>query len=105
MLGVGILALGIAVIQYVKKFFPDEVSIQQRHDGPSDEVARRTVVAQLAQAGKDTGIGRRGMILGTAGLATGVLGVGLGIAAVARWCATRGRAGRTPRCGTPAGVR
>ena len=35
------------MIQYVKKFFPDEVSIQQRHDGPSDEVARRTVIAQL----------------------------------------------------------
>ena len=48
MLGLGILALGVAVIQYVKKFFPDEVSIQQRHDGPSDEVARRTVIAQLA---------------------------------------------------------
>ena len=48
LLGLGILALGIAVIQYVKKFFPDEVSVQQRHDGPSDEVARRTVIAQLA---------------------------------------------------------
>ena len=83
LLGLAILALGIAVIQYVKKFFPDEVSIQQRHDGPSDEVARRTVIAQLVQAGKDTGIGRRGMILGTAGLATGVFGIGLGIAAVA----------------------
>ena len=73
-LGLAILALGVAVIQYVKKFFPDEVSIQQRHDGPSDEVARRTVIAQLVQAGKDTGIGRRGMILGTAGLAAGIFG-------------------------------
>ena len=35
--GLGVLALGIAVISYVKKFFPDEVSVQQRHDGPSDE--------------------------------------------------------------------
>ncbi len=31
--GLAVLALGIAVIAYVKKFFPDEVSIQQRHDG------------------------------------------------------------------------
>ena len=75
--------MGIAVIMYVKKFFPDEVSIQQRHDGPSDEVARRTVIAQLQQAGQDTRIGRRSMILGTAGLAAGVFGLGLGIAAVA----------------------
>jgi len=82
-LGFSVLALGIAVIAYVKKFFPDEVSVQQRHDGPSDEVSRRTVVAQVVQAGKDTGFGRRKVIVGSAGLAAGVLGLGLGIAAVA----------------------
>ena len=38
-----------------KKFFPDEISVQQRHDGASDEVARKTVIAQLAKAGQDTG--------------------------------------------------
>ena len=38
-----------------QEVFPDEVSVQQRHDGPSDEVARRTVVAQVVQAGKETG--------------------------------------------------
>jgi ubiquinol-cytochrome c reductase iron-sulfur subunit len=83
LLGLSIIALGIGVILYVKKFFPDEVSVQQRHDGPSDEVARRTVVAQVVQAGKDTGIARRKVIAGSAGLAAGVLGVGLGVAAVA----------------------
>jgi ubiquinol-cytochrome c reductase iron-sulfur subunit len=83
LLGLAVLTLGVAVIQYVKKFFPDEVSIQQRHDGPSDEVARRTVIAQLVQAGNDTGFARRKMILGSAGLATGIFGLGLGIAAVA----------------------
>jgi ubiquinol-cytochrome c reductase iron-sulfur subunit len=82
LLGLSVLALGIAVIAYVKKFFPDEVSVQQRHDGPSDEVARRTVVAQVVQAGKETGLGRRKMILGSAGLAAGALGLGVGIAAV-----------------------
>ena len=83
MLGLSVLALGVGVIQYVKKFFPDEVSVQQRHDGPSDEVARRTVVAQVVQAGRDSGIGRRKVIAGSAGLAAGVLGLGLGVAAVA----------------------
>jgi ubiquinol-cytochrome c reductase iron-sulfur subunit len=82
-LGFSILALGIAVIAYVKKFFPDEVAVQQRHDGPSDEVARRAVVAQVVQAGKETGIARRKMIAGSAGLAAGVLGLGVGVAAVA----------------------
>jgi ubiquinol-cytochrome c reductase iron-sulfur subunit len=82
-LGLSVLALGIAVIAYVKRFFPDEVSVQQRHDGPSEEIARRAVVAQVMQAGKDTSLGRRKMILGSAGLAAGVLGVGVGIASVA----------------------
>lgn len=81
--GLSVLALGIGVITYVKKFFPDEVSVQQRHDGPSDDLARRTVLAQLAQAGKDTSIARRKLIIRTAGLAAGVFGVGLGLAAVA----------------------
>jgi ubiquinol-cytochrome c reductase iron-sulfur subunit len=81
--GLSVLALGIGVISYVKKFFPDEVSVQQRHDGPSDEVARRTVMAQLAKAGNDTGIARRSLIKRTAGLAAGVFGLGLGLAAVA----------------------
>ena len=81
--GLSVLALGVAVIHYVKKFFPDEVSVQQRHDGASDEVARRSVVAQLVAAGKDTDIARRSLIKRAAGGAAAVLGIGLGIAAVA----------------------
>jgi ubiquinol-cytochrome c reductase iron-sulfur subunit len=83
LLGLSIIALGIGVILYVKKFFPDEVSVQQRHDGPSDEVARRAVIGQLVEAGRDTDIARRTMIKGSAGLAAGVFGIGLGIFAVA----------------------
>jgi ubiquinol-cytochrome c reductase iron-sulfur subunit len=81
--GLTVLALGIGVIAYVRKFFPDEVSVQQRHDGASDEIARKTVIAQLAKAGRDTDIGRRSLIKRTAGLAAGVFGLGLGIAAIA----------------------
>jgi ubiquinol-cytochrome c reductase iron-sulfur subunit len=81
--GLSVLALGIGVIAYVKKFFPEETSVQQRHDGRSDEVARRTVVAQLAKAGQDTGIARRSLIKTSAGAAAGIFGLGLGIAAIA----------------------
>jgi ubiquinol-cytochrome c reductase iron-sulfur subunit len=81
--GLAVLAVGIGVIAYVKKFFPDEVSVQQRHDGVSDEVARRTITAQLVKAGQDTGIARRSLIVRSAGGAAGLLGLGLGIAAVA----------------------
>jgi ubiquinol-cytochrome c reductase iron-sulfur subunit len=81
--GLSVLALGIGVIAYIKKFFPDEVSVQQRHGGPSDDVARLTVTAQLVKAGKDTDIARRKLIARAAGGAAGVLGLGLGVAAVA----------------------
>ncbi|MGQ0574664.1 MAG: cytochrome bc1 complex Rieske iron-sulfur subunit [Pseudonocardia sp.] len=81
--GFSVLALGIGVVTYVKKFFPDEVSVQERHDGPSDEVARRTVMAQLAKAGQDTTIARRSMIKRSAGAAAGIFGLGLGVAALA----------------------
>ncbi len=81
--GLSVLAVGIGVIAYVKKFFPDEVSVQQRHDGVSDEVDRLTVTAQLVKAGKDTDIARRKLMVRAAGGAAGVLGLGLGIAAVA----------------------
>ncbi|GAA5119242.1 cytochrome bc1 complex Rieske iron-sulfur subunit [Pseudonocardia adelaidensis] len=81
--GLAVLAVGVGVIAYIKKFFPDEVSVQQRHDGASDEVARLTVTAQLVKAGKDTDIARRKLIVRAAGGAAGVLGLGLGIAAVA----------------------
>ena len=81
--GLAVLALGVGVIEYVKKFFPDEVSVQQRHDGVSDELDRRTVIAQLSKAGADVGIARRKLITRTAGGAAAVFGVGLGIAAIA----------------------
>ncbi len=81
--GLSILLLGIGVVSYVRKFFPDEVSVQTRHDGPSPEIDRRTVVAQLVKAGKDTDIARRSMIKKSAGAAAGVIGLGVGIAAIA----------------------
>jgi len=81
--GLAVLALGVGVVAYVKKFFPTEVSVQQRHDGSSDEVARSTVTAQLVKAGQDTGIARRSLIKRSAMAAVGVFGLALGIAAIA----------------------
>ncbi|MGH3614079.1 MAG: cytochrome bc1 complex Rieske iron-sulfur subunit [Pseudonocardia sp.] len=81
--GIAVTAMGVGMVVYVKKFFPDDVSIQQRHDGASDEVARRTVLAQLAEAGQDTTLARRSLIKRSAGVAMGIFGLGLGVAAVA----------------------
>ncbi|MBH0780070.1 cytochrome bc1 complex Rieske iron-sulfur subunit [Nocardia bovistercoris] len=74
--GVSVLAIGIAVVLIRKKFIPSELSIQERHDGRSPEVERRTLVAQLADAGETSTLGRRKMITRTAGAGVGVLGVG-----------------------------
>ena len=43
--GLAILALGIGAVQIAKKFIPEELSIQDRHDGRSAEVDRRKTVA------------------------------------------------------------
>lgn len=66
-----ILSIGIGTILYQKRFIPEEISIQQRHDGASREIDRKTVVANLADAYNGSTIGRRKMV----GLS---LGVGLG---------------------------
>jgi ubiquinol-cytochrome c reductase iron-sulfur subunit len=68
-----VLALGIGVIAYVKRFFPEETAVQRHSPGPSEPVDRATAVARFAEAGEDTGIARRGLVrravLGAAGLA------------------------------------
>ncbi|MEK6464458.1 ubiquinol-cytochrome c reductase iron-sulfur subunit [Pseudonocardia alni] len=80
--GFSVLSIGIAVIQMVKKLFPEETSVQQRHDGPSTDVDRATFLAQVADAGKGTTIGRRKLIIRSAGLAAAVAGIGTGVVAL-----------------------
>ncbi len=76
-LGLSVLALGIGALLYTKKFIPDEVAVQQRHDGGSPEVDKATVIAELADAGNRSTIARRSLIKRTAGLGAGVFGLGV----------------------------
>ncbi|MGW3541496.1 cytochrome bc1 complex Rieske iron-sulfur subunit [Nocardia niigatensis] len=75
-LGIAVLAVGVAVVLIRKHFIPAEISIQDRHDGTSKEVDRRTLVAQLQDAAETSTLGRRKLITRTAGLGVGLLGVG-----------------------------
>ncbi|WP_433527583.1 cytochrome bc1 complex Rieske iron-sulfur subunit [Nocardia pseudovaccinii] len=75
-LGIAVLVIGVAVVLIRKKFIPAELSIQVRHDGPSPEVERRTLVAELQDALDTSTLGRRKMITRTAGAGVGVLGIG-----------------------------
>jgi ubiquinol-cytochrome c reductase iron-sulfur subunit len=76
-LGLSILGIGVGAVQFTKKFIPEEVSIQDRHDGPSAEVDRKTIVAELADSLETSTLPRRKLIKRTAIFGGGALGVGL----------------------------
>jgi ubiquinol-cytochrome c reductase iron-sulfur subunit len=46
--GLSILSIGIGAVLYQKRFIPYEIAVQDRHDGPSSEVDRKTIVAELS---------------------------------------------------------
>ena len=48
--GLSILAIGIGAVLFQKKFIPEEITIQDRHDGASAEIHRKTIVANLTDA-------------------------------------------------------
>ena len=78
-LGVAILATGIGVLAYVKQFIPHELVVQERHDGGSSELDKKTIVAHLADSGDRSTIARRPMIYRSVGAGAGILGLGLGV--------------------------
>ena len=74
--GLSILAIGIGAVLYQKKFIPEEITIQDRHDGASPEIHRKTIVANLTDALDGSTIKRRKMIIASMGLGMGAFGVG-----------------------------
>ena len=74
--GLAFISLGVAVVQYVKKFIPEEIAVQRRHDGRSSEIDRRTTTALLNDAWQTSTFGRRKVmqgLLGGAGLLAGLV--------------------------------
>lgn len=76
-LGVAILAIGIGVLLYTRKFVPHEVAVQERHDGGSTELDKATIVAQLADVGHRSTIARRPMIKRSLAFGGGILGLAI----------------------------
>ena len=60
--GLSILAIGIGAVLFQKKFIPEEITIQDRHDGASPDIHRKTIVANLTDALDGSTIKRRKMI-------------------------------------------
>jgi ubiquinol-cytochrome c reductase iron-sulfur subunit len=74
--GLSILAIGIGAVLFQKKFIPEEITIQDRHDGASPEIHRKTIVANLTDALEGSTIKRRKMIGVSMGLGMGAFGLG-----------------------------
>ena len=74
--GLSGLAIGVGAVLYQKKFIPEEISIQDRHDGRSSELDRKTVVANLGDALDGSTIKRRKMVGLSLGISLGAFGAG-----------------------------
>lgn len=74
-MGLAILGVGVGAVQFTKKFIPEEVSIQDRHDGGSSELDRKTVVAELGDSFETSTLGRRKVIKRSLLFGGGALGI------------------------------
>jgi ubiquinol-cytochrome c reductase iron-sulfur subunit len=76
-LGLAILAVGVGVLVYTRRFVPHELAVQERKDGGSSELDKATILANLADAGNRSTIARRPMIKRSLLFGGGVLGLAL----------------------------
>jgi len=80
--GLSILAIGIGAVLYQKRFIPEEISIQERHDGASSELDRKTAAANLINAFEGSTIKRRKLVGMSLGIGLGAFGVGTLVAGI-----------------------
>jgi ubiquinol-cytochrome c reductase iron-sulfur subunit len=80
--GLSITAIGIGAVLYQKKFIPEEISIQERHDGRSSELHRKTIAANLTDALETSTLKRRKVIGLSLGIGLGAFGLGTLVAFV-----------------------
>ena len=74
--GLSILAIGIGAVLFQKKFIPEEISIQERHDGRSPELHRKTIAANLTDSLESSTFKRRKLIGLSLGIGLGAFGLG-----------------------------
>jgi ubiquinol-cytochrome c reductase iron-sulfur subunit len=67
-LGLALLFLGLAIITWGKKLLPEEVSVQERHNGPSPRDEQRLTSATILNMGDELGVRRRPMLIGALAL-------------------------------------
>ena len=74
--GLSILAIGVGAVLFQKKFIPEEISIQERHDGRSPELHRKTIAATLTDSLESSTFKRRKLIGLSLGIGLGAFGLG-----------------------------
>lgn len=77
-MAIALIGIGTGAVLWAKWLMPEEEVVQERHEGASPEVDRRTAAATLVDGFNMTGIARRKLLqrtLGLSGLALGVLAV------------------------------
>jgi len=74
--GLSILFIAVGAVLFQKRFIPEEITIQDRHDGASREIDRKTVVANLTDALDASTIKRRKLVGAALGMGLGAFGLG-----------------------------
>jgi ubiquinol-cytochrome c reductase iron-sulfur subunit len=67
--------VGVGAVLWAKWLMPEEEVVQDRHDGRSPEIDRRTTAATLVDGVETTGLARRSLLKRSLGLGVGALGV------------------------------
>ncbi|MDY6050687.1 MAG: ubiquinol-cytochrome c reductase iron-sulfur subunit [Corynebacterium sp.] len=75
-MGLAILSLAFAMIIYIKRFIPEEIAVQDRHDG-GDDLNRRTLTALVNDSLETSMIKRRPMLKGMLGVAGTLAGIAI----------------------------
>jgi ubiquinol-cytochrome c reductase iron-sulfur subunit len=79
LLGTSVMLLGFAIIAWAKKLLPEEVSVQDRHDGPSARDEQILTGSTILNMVDETGIRRRPLLI--ASLLLPAAGIGVATAA------------------------
>ncbi|MDI6098004.1 Rieske 2Fe-2S domain-containing protein [Actinoplanes sp. NEAU-A12] len=76
-LGLGLLALGFAILAWAKKLLPHELSIQQRHGDPSSDDERLITGQTALFVADELGVQRRPLLKGAIALGSAPLGLAI----------------------------
>lgn len=74
-LGIALTFIGIGIITWAKKLLPEEVSVEERHDGRSDDTERKLTAATTLSMVDELGVKRRPVLIGAVALGLAPVGV------------------------------